>query len=338
MVRARASALVLETSARASRSNREHFAFRPPLLNCFSHSIGARGAEKNSKTPSTPHHLFKKKKTAPAPLRGRRRRGPRRGPRHGPSALRRPALPLLGLLGRQRRAGAGPGRQGEEGGQPGDPLCRARDLLQRRARGGGPAGQGARRDAGLAACGDVRARGSLAGELLRVFWRVRWWFPFPPSFPPSPSSSSSSSSKTSLSFSLSLSLSPPPLKPKHRHQKTTKQRRRHRGRAAPLVRLGLVHQRGVRLLLGRPRRRGPRGPLRGAARRAPRAVAPLPRSHEGGRRPPERGAEEGVRGAGARQDDGAGLRRAALELQLVLSRCRRRSGHVEARPHHPAPR
>ena len=58
---------------------------------------------------------------------------------------------------------------------------------------------------------------------------------------------------------------------------------------------------------------------RGAARRAPRAVAPLPRSHEGGRRPPERGAEEGVRGAGARQDDGAGLRRAALELQLVLS-------------------
>ena len=211
MVRARASALVLETSARASRSNREHFAFRPPLLNCFSHSIGARGAEKNSKTPSTPHHLFKKKKTAPAPLRGRRRRGPRRGPRHGPSALRRPALPLLGLLGRQRRAGAGPGRQGEEGGQPGDPLCRARDLLQRRARGGGPAGQGARRDAGLAACGDVRARGSLAGELLRVFWRVRWWFPFPPSFPPSPSSSSSSS-KTSLSFSLSLSLPPPQTK------------------------------------------------------------------------------------------------------------------------------
>ena len=62
MVRARASAFVLETSARASRSNREHFAFRPPLLNCFSHSIGARGAEKNSKTPSTPHHLFKKKK------------------------------------------------------------------------------------------------------------------------------------------------------------------------------------------------------------------------------------------------------------------------------------
>ena len=64
MVRARASALVLETSARASRSNREHFAFRPPL-NCFSHSIGARGAEKNSKTPSTPHHLFKKKKKQP---------------------------------------------------------------------------------------------------------------------------------------------------------------------------------------------------------------------------------------------------------------------------------
>ena len=94
-------------------------------------------------------------KTAPPPLRGRRRRGPRRRPRLGPAPLRRPAVPLGHPDRRQRRQGRGAGREGEEGGQPLGVVGRDGDVLQRRVGRGGASGAGARGDAGVAAGGDV---------------------------------------------------------------------------------------------------------------------------------------------------------------------------------------